>query len=168
VSLTDALPHRYDWDRRGQGDGPLAQQGRISQMAQIRTSLIAGSLALGLLASCATPTPAPVEKVTTAFDGIYEGNSVVDRANSAGACNNGGHAKLIVTNGHAIIDRQGDTREGWVTPDGSLKMTGTTGRGAAVLVVALDGVFKDGAFTGVSIFGTPPRCVYNWPSFKRV
>ena len=137
-------------------------------MAPIRTSFAAGSVALGLLTSCAPPMPAPAETVTTAFDGVYEGDSVVDRTKSSGACNNGGHAKLIVTNGHAIIDRRDDTREGWVTPDGSLKMTGTTGRGAAVLVVALDGVFKDGAFTGVSIFGTPPRCVYNWPSFKRV
>lgn len=137
-------------------------------MGQIRTSFIAGSLALGLLTSCAPPIPAQVEKVSTAFDGIYEGDSMVDRANSAGACNNGDHAKLIVTNGHATTDRQGDTREGWVTSDGSLKMTGTTGHGAAVLVVALDGVFKDGAFTGVSVFGTPPRCVYNWPSFKWV
>ena len=137
-------------------------------MPQKRSSFIAGSMALALLASCSPPTPAPAEKVSTAFDGIYEGYSMVDRTKSSGACNNGGHAKLIVTNGHATIDRLGDTREGWVTPDGSLKMTGTTGSGAAVLVVELDGVFKDGAFTGVSVFGIPPRCVYNWPSFKRV
>jgi hypothetical protein len=137
-------------------------------MAQVRPSFIAGSLAISLLTSCAPPTPAPVEKVSTAFDGIYEGDSMVDRAKSSGACNNGGHAKLIVSNGHATTDRQGDTREGWVTPDGSLQMTGTAGRGAAVLAVALVGVFKDGAFTGVSVFGIPPRCVYNWPSFKRV
>jgi hypothetical protein len=136
-------------------------------MAPIRASLPAGAIALILLVSCAPsgpPSPPPAAQVSTAFDGTYEGNSVVVKEKSWGDCIIGGQTTLKVANGHATTGVPGDTREGWVAPDGSLKMTGTSHGGPATL----EGKFEDDTFTGVSVLGSPPHCVFNWPGFKRV
>jgi hypothetical protein len=89
---------------------------------------------------------------------------VVVKEKSWGDCVTGGPAGLQVIKGHATRAVPGDTREGWVGPDGPLKMIGTSHGGPATL----EGKFENGAFSGVSVYASPPHCVFNWPSLKRV
>jgi hypothetical protein len=132
-------------------------------MSRCRKKAVAGGIMLALLVSCAPPAPPAGVKVGTTFDGSYAGDAVLEAAKSDGNCTLGGHVVLHVVNGHATIEASTDGRTGWVSSDGSLKMTGYS----SGLRAEVEGSFGNGVFNGVSVYIKSPHCVYGW-SLKRV
>jgi hypothetical protein len=112
-------------------------------------------ITLALLMSCAPPLPPPGVQVGTAFDGSYAGNTEFDKGDAE--CGPGGPMVLTVAKGYATMGAAVDQRAGWVSPDGSLTMTGFSRRHTA----EVDGSFNAGTFTGVSTYVSSPHCVYN-------
>jgi hypothetical protein len=131
-------------------------------MATSRNIAIAVGITLALLASCAAPAPPAGFQVGTTFDGSYAGDGVLDTARSGPSCTPGGHVVLHVANGYATIEGATDKRTGWVSSDGSLKMTGRS----STLPAEVEGSFSNGVFTGTSVYTSLP-CVYGW-SLKRL
>jgi hypothetical protein len=132
--------------RKGTDEGRM---GRISWCAPTW-------VACAWLASCAPPAPPPGLIVTSAYDGVYTGTSVMEASSQQG-CRPGSAVVLTVAKGYATLNGA-DDRTGWVASDGSLKMAGiSSGQKANV-----DGSFKNGGFFGVSSYHSSLLCQYNW------
>jgi len=113
-------------------------------------------MACVLLAYCAPPAPPPGLTITSAYDGVYTGTSVMEASSQQG-CRSGTAVVLTVTKGYATLNGA-DDRTGWVASDGSLKMAGISSRQKA----NVDGSFKNGSFVGVSSYHSSVLCQYSW------